>query len=62
VAAAAFGDVNGEGMIVGNGTTGAEFEDFQFSAPPHGSSSWANSLRSFLPVIADDSVFTHGEK
>jgi hypothetical protein len=41
--------------------TAADFEDFQFSAPHHGSSSYVHFLRSFLSEPARGSVLTHGD-
>jgi hypothetical protein len=65
-----FGGVNGEGVkddhrethmtreII---STVAQFEDFQFSIPPHNSSSWVKFLRSLLPPAPSTTVFTHGD-
>ncbi|KAJ5130282.1 uncharacterized protein N7515_006321 [Penicillium bovifimosum] len=42
-------------------STAAEFEDFRYSAPHHGSTTYANFLRSFLTDPVQGSVFTHGD-
>jgi hypothetical protein len=64
------GGVNGEGVKDNHRethmtreiiSTVAQFEDFQFSIPPHDGSSWVNFLRSFLPPAPSTTVFTHGD-
>lgn len=59
------GGVGGEGVkghkantIV---NTAAGFEDFRYSAPNHGSTTYATFLRSFLTDSIRGSVFTHGD-
>ena len=42
-------------------STIAQFEDFQFSIPPHNKSSWVKFLRSLLPPASSTTVFTHGD-
>lgn len=42
-------------------STAAEFDDFQFSAPHHGSITYVGFLRSFLTDSIRGSVFTHGD-
>jgi hypothetical protein len=64
------GGVNGEGvqdhhrenhMTRERISTVAQFEDFQFSMPPHNGSSWVKFLRSLLPPALPTTVFTHGD-
>ncbi|TVY90888.1 hypothetical protein LAWI1_G005203 [Lachnellula willkommii] len=42
-------------------STVAAFEEFQFSIPPHNTSSSVNFLRSLLPPASSTVVFTHGD-
>ncbi|KAJ6034784.1 hypothetical protein N7460_008959 [Penicillium canescens] len=42
-------------------STAAGFEDFRYSAPHHGSTTYATFLRSFLTDSIQGSVFTHGD-
>ncbi|KAH8795578.1 phosphotransferase family protein [Hyaloscypha finlandica] len=64
------GGVNGEGAKDNHReshmsreiiSTVAQFEDFQFSIPPHDGSSWVKFLRSLLPPALSTTVFTHGD-
>ena len=64
------GGVNGEGVedLRRDGhktsetiSTVAAFEDFQFSIPPHNTSSFVKFLRSLLPPASSTVVFTHGD-
>ncbi|TVY31713.1 hypothetical protein LSUB1_G008918 [Lachnellula subtilissima] len=64
------GGVNGEGVedLRRDGhktretiSTVAAFEDFQFSIPPHNTSSFIKFLRSLLPPASSTVVFSHGD-
>jgi hypothetical protein len=59
------GGLGGEGVkgIEPNTTvsTAAGFEDFRYSTPHHGSTTYAAFLRSFLTDPNQGSVFTHGD-
>ncbi|TVY44432.1 hypothetical protein LOCC1_G003267 [Lachnellula occidentalis] len=64
------GGVNGEGVkdLRRDGhesrepiSTVAAFEEFQFSIPPHNTSSYIAFLRSLLPPASSTVVFTHGD-
>lgn len=59
------GGVGGEGVKDYKGdtivNTAAQFEDFVFSTPHHGSNTYATFLCSFLTDSIQGSVFTHGD-